>query len=231
MKDNVNDVNDVNVQAAGAAPAWVMGGVALMLMLLSLLMPASVLADEGQGVAQLRAFVARVSQAEGVFEQTVHAASGRRPQFASGHFVFQRPGRFRWVYEAPYPQVLVSDGQRLWSWDEDLNQVTVQTLGDALGSTPAAVIAGNGDLDADFELADAGERDGLMWVEARPRLPDSMFESVRLGLSGGLLRRMEMRDNFGQRTEVVFSELHPGADIAPDSFSFTPPPGADIIGE
>jgi len=115
---------------------------------------------ETSGVVQLEQFVARTRQAAGSFEQTVTASSGRRPQISSGTFVFMRPGKFRWVYERPYPQLLVSDGERLWSWDEDLNQVTTRVLGDALGSTPAAVLTGDGALVRGFELADAEPADG-----------------------------------------------------------------------
>lgn len=188
-------------------------------------------ASSDDGIAQLRQFVAAAASAQGRFEQVVTASSGRRPQHASGHFAFVRPGQFRWVYETPYTQVLVSDGERLWAWDEDLNQVTVKRLGDALGSTPAAILAGDGALERDFDLSEAGRADGLAWVIARPRLSDTTFEAMRVGLADGMLRRMELRDHFGQTTVIDFDDLR--TDIAPDPalFSFTPPPGADVIGE
>lgn len=188
-------------------------------------------ASPDDGIAQLKRFVAEAAGAQGRFEQIVTASSGRRPQRASGHFAFVRPGQFRWVYETPYTQVLVSDGERLWAWDEDLNQVTVKRLGDALGSTPAAILAGDGALERDFDLSEAGRADGLAWVIARPRQSDSTFETMRVGLTDGMLRRMELRDHFGQTTVIDFDDLR--TDIAPDPalFSFTPPPGADVIGE
>lgn len=186
---------------------------------------------EMAGVVQLEQFVSSTRQATGSFEQTVTASSGRRPQVSSGQFVFMRPGKFRWVYERPYPQLLVSDGERLWSWDEDLNQVTTRVLDDALGSTPAAVLMGDGALERDFELAEAGSADGLQWVVATPRQADSSFDSMRLGLAEGMLRKMEMRDNFGQVTVIVFSGFDAEADIDLDLFRFVPPPGADVIGD
>ncbi len=185
----------------------------------------------GNGIAQLRQFVQDTKTARGEFEQTVLAGSGRKPQKASGSFVFSRPGKFRWAYEEPYPQLLVSDGEKLWSWDRDLNQVTVKRLGDALGSTPAAILAGSGALDREFELSDGGSSDGLEWVVAKPRQAESSFESMRLGLSGGMLRRMELRDNFGQTTLIVFSALDAGVSVDPAQFRFEPPPGADVIGD
>ncbi len=182
------------------------------------------------GIEQLRQFVASAERAEGEFRQSVVLGSARRPQLSSGRFAFERPGRFRWVVEQPYPQLLVSDGERLWIWDEDLNQATVQELGDALGSTPVAVLAGQGALEQAFELLDVGEGDGLMWVSATPRQPDSSFESMRLGLAEGQLMRMELRDHFGQITTIDFLTQRLGADLPPDTFRFTPPPGADVIG-
>ncbi|BAL25480.1 outer membrane lipoprotein chaperone LolA [Azoarcus sp. KH32C] len=183
------------------------------------------------GIAQLKQFVESARTVQGEFDQVVMSASGRKPQRANGTLVFSRPGKFRWSYEKPYQQVLVSDGQKLWSWDRDLNQVTVKRIGDALGSTPAAILAGDEALERNFELAEGGAADGLEWVNAKPRQAESSFESVRLGLSGGMLKRMELKDNFGQTTLIEFramsSNVHPDAGL----FRFTPPAGADVIGE
>ncbi|NMG00122.2 outer membrane lipoprotein chaperone LolA [Aromatoleum toluolicum] len=183
------------------------------------------------GIAQLRQFVDTARSAQGEFEQTVFAASGRKPQRASGSFVFARPGKFRWTYDKPYPQVLVSDGDKLWSWDRDLNQVTVKRLGDALGSTPAAILAGDDAIERNFELAEAGSSDGLEWVHAKPRQADSSFESMRMGFAGGNLKRMELKDNFGQTTLIEFRSLVSGARPDSAQFRFVAPPGADVIGD
>jgi len=119
----------------------------------------------------------------------------------------------------------------LWTWDPDLNQVTVRAIGEALGATPAAILFGSGALDDNFELADAGEQDGLAWAEARPRQTESGFESLRIGLADGQLRRMEMRDHFGQTTVIRFTRLRANPALAEDRFRFEPPAGADVIGE
>lgn len=185
---------------------------------------------QDSGIVQLERFVVSASSATGEFRQTVTSQSGRKPQRSAGKFVFQRPGRFRWEYETPYPQLLVSDGAKLWSWDRDLNQVTVQPIGDALGSTPAAILAGDGELERNFTLIDGGYSDDLAWVTAEPRLRDSPFALVRIGLSGNMLRRMEMRDHFGQITVIDFPHLVLGARTDPALFRFVPPPGADVLG-
>ncbi len=197
----------------------------------ALLLALAGLSAAADGIEQLRRFVAETRHAQGEFEQTVYSASGRKPQQASGQFAFSRPGRFRWSYETPYQQLLVGDGERLWSWDRDLAQVTVRPLGDALGSTPAAVLVGSSDFEKAFELADGGASDGLAWVLARPRQADAGFESMRLGLAGGTLRRMEMRDSFGQNTVIVFTRLVGAAALDPELFRFTPPAGAEVIGQ
>lgn len=183
------------------------------------------------GVGQLRQFIAATRSAEGEFEQVVAAKSGRKPQQSVGHFAFSRPGKFRWEYEKPYPQLLVGDGQRMWTWDRDLNQVTVRHIGDALGATPAAILFGSGSLDDNFVLSDAGSSGGLDWVEARPKRAEGAFESLRIGLAAGELKRMEMKDNFGQTTHISFTRLHPNPPLDPARFRFVAPAGADVIGD
>lgn len=197
-------------------------------LLLAVLLPLPALAD---GISQLRTFIQDSRGAQGAFVQTVLSRSGRKPQVSEGSFAFQRPGRFRWDYQKPYPQLLVGDGKKLWSWDRDLNQVTVKAMGDALGSTPAAILAGDQAIDKNFELAEAGASDGLDWVEARPKVADGSFHSMRLGFAGGVLRRMELKDNFGQTTLLEFTRLDRAASLDPALFRFQPPPGADVIGE
>ncbi len=205
--------------------AW---GRRVLLAGLLALLPWSAWAD---GLSQLQRFVEDRRGAEGTFVQTVQSRAGRKPQVSEGRFAFQRPGRFRWDYLKPYPQLLVGDGQKLWSWDKDLNQVTVKPLGDALGATPAAILAGDQPLERNFILEDGGQRDGLEWVEARPRSAEASFQSMRLGFSEGVLQRMELADNFGQTTELVFTRLTRSARIEPDTFRFVPPAGADVIGQ
>lgn len=210
--------------------AWRVYGVVAVCLFAFGMLPVAAAEPGGGGIAQLQQFVINASTAEGAFRQSVVLGAARRPQLSSGRFAFERPGRFRWVVENPYPQLLVSDGGRLWIWDEDLNQLTIQELGDALGNTPAAILAGEGALEQAFELTDEGVHEGLAWVRAVPRQSDSSFESMRLGLTEGVLLQMELRDHFGQLTTIEFVFQHLGGALAPDLFRFTPPPGADVMG-
>jgi chaperone LolA len=183
------------------------------------------------GVERLKAFIAGAKTAEADFSQTVADKNGRITQQASGKMAFARPGKFRWDYRAPYEQVIVGDGVKLWLYDTDLDQVTVKPLGDVIAGTPAALLAGDNAIEKYFSLKNAGEADGLEWLEATPKNRDTTFERIRMGFKGDMLVQMELFDFFGQRTTLKLSHLVRNPTIAPSRFTFTPPKGADVIGE
>jgi outer membrane lipoprotein carrier protein len=182
------------------------------------------------GIDQFRAFLQNTKHARGSFVQSVVAKSGRKPQQSAGFFAFSRPGKFRWSYEKPYKQLLVSDGKKLWSYDPDLNQVTVRKLGDALGSSPAALLAGDS-LEDNFVLVNGGANEGFEFVDALPNSKEGTFERVRIGFKDQLPRIMEVHDNFGQTTTLLLSQFETNAPLPADTFRFTPPKGADVVGE
>ena len=186
---------------------------------------------KANGIDRLHAFLDGTKSAVADFTQTVVPKSGAKGQLASGHMAFSRPGRFRWTYDKPYYQLIVGDGEKLWVYDKDLNQVTVKTLGKALGGSPAALLAGDNAIDKNFTLQDAGRSDGIEWVEARPKAEDSSFERMRLGFAQGELRVMELADNFGQTTTLNFEKFDRNPRLDAEQFRFTPPKGADVIGE
>lgn len=183
------------------------------------------------GIAQLKAFVADTKSARANFAQTVESRSGRKPQLSSGSFLFARPGKFRWSYQKPYAQLIVGDGDKLWIYDQDLNQVTVKKLGQALGESPAALLAGDNVMEKNFVLKDVGSDQGLEWVEATPKAKESSFERVRLGFKDDLPRMMEVKDSFGQTTLLRFSQFERNPRLDPGLFRFVPPKGADVVGE
>ena len=183
------------------------------------------------GIEELKSFVQQTKSARTHFSQAVLDKSGKTVQQASGTMEFARPGKFRWVYDKPYEQVIVGDGAKLWVYDVDLNQVTVKKLDQALGSSPAALLAGNNEIEKVFNLKDAGTKDGLDWLDATPKGSESTFESVRMGFAGSSLKVMELHDNFGQTTLIRFSDIERNPKISPAQFHFSPPKGADVIGE
>ena len=190
----------------------------------------SVTAD-ASAIDRFKAFAKGTQSARGEFEQKVHDRSGNVTQASKGSFVFQRPGLFRWVYAKPVDQVIVGDGQRVWIHDRDLNQVTVRKLSNALGSTPAALLAGSADVEKAFELSEAGAKDGLEWLEAKPKEREAGFERVRMGFDANGIRAMELFDHFGQTTQLRFLNLARNPKVDPSEFRFQPPKGADVLGE
>lgn len=180
------------------------------------------------GLDQMKSFLASTKQARGSFVQTVVGKSGRKPQESAGFFAFSRPGKFRWSYEKPFKQLLVSDGSRFWNYDPDLKQVTVGRIGQAIGSSPAALLAGD-DLERNFVLTDAGTVEGYEFVEAVPKARDSAFERVRIGFRNRLPVILEVRDNFGQTTTLYLNQFEVNAPLPPDVFVFNTPKGADVV--
>lgn len=183
----------------------------------------------GGALAQLHEFVTGTRSARGEFTQTLLRADGRPAETSSGSFAFARPGRFRWEVQRPYEQLLVADGERLYFYDKDLNQVTVRKLSDSTAATPAAILFGHADLERDFTLRELAARDGLQWLEAVPRSKDAGFEHIAMGWRGGLPVRMEVKDAFGRTTSFEFRDIVRNAAIDAARFRFVPPKGADVV--
>ncbi|MDP2785318.1 MAG: outer membrane lipoprotein chaperone LolA [Sulfurimicrobium sp.] len=200
----------------------------MKILALLFLLPGMALAS---GVDSLQNFLHHSRTMRAQFTQTVQDRNGKQVQNASGVMQFSRPGKFRWVYEKPYAQLIVGDGVKVWMYDADLNQVTVRKLDQALGSTPAALLAGDNEIERNFDLIDGGRRDGLEWVEASPKNQGGSFEKIRLAFRDGTLAEMELRDHFGQTTTIRFVQLELNPKLAAKLFIFTPPAGADVVGD
>ena len=179
---------------------------------------------------RFQSYLRTTQSARADFQQKVFDKTGRLVQESRGSFSFLRPGRFRWTYAKP-PQLIVGDGERVWIHDADLNQVTVRRASRVLGATPAALLAGASDIDKAFVLVEAGAKDGLEWLEARPREKESGFERIRLGMSASGVDAMELVDHFGQTTVLRFSNLERNPQLEASTFRFTPPKGVDVLGE
>jgi outer membrane lipoprotein carrier protein len=198
------------------------------LLWLAVVLPA---AAHASSIDALKALLARTTTARAHFAQIVLDRNLRQVQQATGTMQFARPGRFRWEYDRPHEQLIVGDGARVWLYDKELNQVTVRRLDRALGSSPAALLAGSSDIEKNYVLSALGSRDGLDWLEAVPRTRDTAFERVRLGFGKTGLEAMELHDQFGQITVIKFSTVERNVKLPGESFRFTPPKGADVISE
>jgi outer membrane lipoprotein carrier protein len=188
------------------------------------------------GLEGLENFVKQTKSGRADFSQAVTSPAkdgqAARTKTSSGSFEFARPNRFKFVYKKPFEQTIVADGQTLWLFDVDLNQVTARKQASVLGSTPAALIASAADikaLQADFVLANAADKDGLEWVLATPKAKDSSLQSVRVGLKGNDLAVLEILDAFGQRSVLTFAGFQSNAVLDSSTFQFKPPAGADVI--
>ena len=186
---------------------------------------ASAWADAAQA---LREFVQEARTGRATFTQTVTSPDGVKKKTSSGSFEFSRPNRFRFSYAKPFEQTIVADGQKVWIYDADLNQASSRKIGQALGATPAALLAG-GSLEKDFELKPEGSKDGIDWVQALPKAKDGGLQSLRIGFKGKTLAALEILDAFGQRSLLQFSGLQTNVAVAPETFQFAPPKGADVI--
>lgn len=181
---------------------------------------------------QFKSFVSTTKAAKGEFTQRqVKKMDGtsKVSNAATGTFVFARPGKFVWTYQKPYEQLLQADGEKLYIYDKDLNQVTVKQLGNALGSSPAAILFGSNDLEKNFTLKEAGARDGLEWLEATPKAKDTTFDSIGIGLKDGVPQAMELHDSFGQVSLLSFTKFEKNPAMAAQQFKFVVPKGADVF--
>lgn len=182
-------------------------------------------------IEKLQAFVAATQSARANFSQKVLDNKGKTVQASDGKLAFSRPGKFRWEYQKPYEQLIVGDGEKLWIYDKDLNQVTAKKLEGSLESSPAALLAGSNEIETYYNLAASGTKNGVDWLDAFPKNKDSMFEKVRMGFRGTNLDTMELYDHLGQVTQIRFSGIQRNPKLAADTFSFTPPQGADVLDE
>lgn len=202
----------------------------------AVLIAASAQWASADGLKSLEDFMKTAHSGRADFTQTVTAppkdGQAQRPKQSSGSFEFQRPGRFKFVYKKPFEQTIVADGHTLWLYDVDLNQVTQRAQAQALGSTPAALLAAAPDmaaLRADYALQSAPEQDGLQWVLAVPKAQDGQLKSVRVGFDGDRLAALDILDSFGQRSQIRFTGMQLNPALPAGTFQFKPPAGADVL--
>jgi outer membrane lipoprotein carrier protein len=165
------------------------------------------------------------------FSQVVVDSNGQHVQDAEGEVWMERPGRFRWDYRTPYKQLIVADGESIWTYDSDLEQATVKPVDEALSSTPAMLLSGFRPLSEVMTWRELGDRDGKTWYQLDPRQADSAVEQVQIAFEGRQLSSIDVRDGFGNRTRIRFSDVRRNQDIKPELFKLRLPAGTDIIGD
>lgn len=198
---------------------------------LTLLLLLSGVSRADAALDRLQQFTEGLESFRAGFVQTLYDEDQVPVQESHGTAWLKRPGLFRWQYETPYEQTIVADGTHLWIHDQDLDQVTVKKADRALGTAPIMLLSGSEPLSDQFEVSGLGQREGLYWVELQPRVDDTDFRRIFLGLDDEGLKVMELRDRFDQATQIRFHHTERNVAIDAARFRFTPPPDADVIGD
>ncbi len=198
------------------------------LFLTLMLLPLIGLAD---GISSLTKFYQETLAMQADFHQVVTDKQGNKIQEVSGHMQLQRPNKFRWDYDKPYEQQIISDGKQVWLYDTELAQVTVRALSSALGASPAALLAGERGLESSFKLVNAYRKDKLDWVSSQPKDADTGFNKISLGFKDDSLQAMDLVDSFGHQTRIVFSQVKQNPKIEARAFVFKVPKGIDVVGD
>jgi outer membrane lipoprotein carrier protein len=202
---------------------------AIMTRLLLVLLCFTAQSASATGLERMKDYFQNIQTAQADFHQLVTDKQGHKTQDVTGTMHLQKPNKFRWDYDKPFVQVIVGDGEKVWLYDPDLSQVTVRSFSKALGSSPAALLAGGKEMDRLFTIKNTSRKGELEWVMAVPKLGETGFERVFLGFKGENLIEMELHDSFGNRTAIVFTNIQKNPKIASDVFKFTPPADADVL--
>lgn len=182
------------------------------------------------GETYLENFLEHTQTLEANFQQTLRAHDGEILQQTEGEFYLNRPAKFRWNYRSPYEQVIVSDGERIWIYDVDLQQVTVQKQSAGLPATPMALLEDSSKLHQNFNVLPLDEHDGVYRLKLLSKTPESDFGEIVVGLDEKGLRFMQLHDQFEQVTDIVFSDIISNKKLAKEIFEFIPPEGVDVFG-
>lgn len=201
----------------------------LLPMLLSILFVAKV--AQADGMSSVKVFYEQTQSVRANFHQVVTDRQGRKVQEVDGEMQLKRPDKFRWDYNQPYEQQIVSDGNQVWLYDVDLAQVTVSALNKSIGASPAALLAGGKAIEDSFKLTNAVSKDNLDWVNANPKDKESGFESILMGFKDNKLQALSLVDSFGHTTKIVFSKVEVNPMLEEKTFLFKPPKGVDVVGE
>lgn len=201
----------------------------LLAVMAMLVLPAQ--ADDAAAVARLTHLLSQAQTLTARFSQLTLDGSGTQLQETAGELSLKRPGLFRWHTDAPQEQLLVSNGQKVWLFDPDLNQVTIQTLDQRLTHTPALLLSGDVSKISDNFAISHKEGGSVVDFILKPKAKDSLFDNLRLSFRNGVINDMQLIDGSGQRTNILFLGVQMNQPLDAAQFSFQPPADADVIEE
>ena len=200
--------------------------VLLFAFIASLTMPAW--AEDAE--QRLKAALKNMDNMSAEFKQTLLDEDKNIVQQSSGTLALQRPGKFAWIYTEPFEQRIIADGSELWVYDVELDQVTVKPMDESISNAPIMILMKESDVTQQFNVIEVGQRKFLFWIELEPQAKDLEYQRIFIGLEGGNVRAMELQDQFGQSTQIVFENLRLGVVHNPATFKFVPPDGVDVYG-
>ena len=184
---------------------------------------------ESSALQKLEGFISRAKNLQAEFTQTSLSEEGRAIQTSHGIFYLQKPGKFRWNYQRPYAQQIVSKDGKVWFYDADLEQVIIKKIDQTIGDTPALLLSGSVNLGEKYTITSQGLKQGLLWIKLTPKSSQSSFKHILVGLKNDVLYGMELSDNFGQLTQIIFSDVKVPAELEPGLFDFVAPAGTDVF--
>lgn len=184
---------------------------------------------EPTAVEKLDRFIVQAKSLQADFTQTSLDESGRTMQTSHGVFYLQQPGKFRWNYQQPYAQQIVSKDNKVWFYDQDLEQVIIKKIDQSIGDTPALLLSGSVNLTEKYTITSQGVKQGILWIKLAPKSTQSSFKYILVGLKNDVLYGMELSDNFGQLTQIIFSNVKVPAKLEPGIFDFVAPEGTDVF--
>ena len=191
----------------------------------------SLSAQAGEGLERLKKFTRSLQSMQADFKQTLFDDKMRQVEVSSGTFVLEKPGKFRWDYKKPYEQHIIADGNKVWLYDPELEQVTVRAMEDALGAAPIALLTSNQNIEDQFKVIELGNFDGRQLVQLELKVKDTDFGFMLLALGDKGLDTMELKDKLGQVTRIEFNKTEINKEIDDGLFAFNVPKGVDVIGE
>ncbi len=190
-----------------------------------------VLASMQLHASELTRYFDKLNSFQATFIQTIFSANNDAKKYSKGLIVVKSPNKFLLKYVKPFKLLYVADGKKLWSYDEDLEQIVVKEQGDLLINSPAMLLSDAKNLTKSYRIEKTGVVNGWLWFELTPKQENSNFETVSLAFENNELIAMEMRDNFGQTTHLEFSNIIKNPKLAKHTFKFVPPKGVDVIGQ
>ena len=189
------------------------------------------LSQAGEAIALLTNFLDKAQTIHSDFKQTLVDAKGIQLQESAGVFALKRPGKFSWDYEAPYPQKIISNGYKIWVYDEELEQVSVKKYSEILAGSPVILLDQKKDLNVDFNVEDSGFKYNQYWITLMPKISDNEFQKIEVGMIKGGMKTMRLYDGFDQVTVIEFENLKINSELSDKQFNFNPPEGTDIVGD